>query len=407
MEQGAAMDTARVSRLLVGLCACITSCVVPTLSAAEDEFPWELFMPIFTFNATGDCQPIRFEVDPRTVDLVVGVVEAESRMLTATVLDESGVSLDATGVTWSSGDESVVNLIALVGPHTVAEAVRPSGAPITITASYDDGCQTKEATALATVGCVDLDLLFIEKIVSVDGLLPIAVSAVDPNGMPVEIDETRLTWSSSNESVATVDPPAGSASVDVQGVAPGVTTITVFFDEGTCGTRTATVDVEVRGIAGVWHLTPITQLERCRYGGGDWWIEDPFFGFDISVSQPQGPNSDSIESTIPGTGSVLTGTWNAATGAFVLSIATSNMSECGYLWGGGVDLCGGAVDCQLESCRNVTDISGSTNRLVDQLDAESTWYYAVTFSYETGSGRAETTWECEGEATYDGIRWSK
>jgi hypothetical protein len=373
------------------------------------EFTYQCETRTAFADITVDCQPVTFAVDPSTIDLLVDV--DESRLLVATALDENDELLDTTGVTWSSGNETVVDLFTPVGPHTIVQGLQPSSTPIPVTATYDDGCQTKEASALVTVGCVDLELSVTKGIVKVDAFLPIVVSALDRNDNPVQIDETSINWSSTDPNTAAVIPSVGSLT-NVIGIAPGTVTITAAFDEGTCSVRTATASIEVREdttIAGDWHLDPITQSEQCRYAGHEWWEEDPFPGFDIRISQPLGEDSDYIEATyIPDTGTILTGSWNANTGDFNLSTDTSDVGQCGYLffWDDGADLCGEAIGCTFLSCQITTDVSGTTTDSVNSFGGFSSWYLAVTFSYERGEGLplGFTTWECQGSATYDGDR---
>jgi len=160
----------------------------------------------------------------------------------------------------------------------------------------------------------------------------------------------------------------------------------------------------VEVMTGVWRLTPVSQNERCRYTGQDWWEEDPFSSFDVKISHQGGLDSSFIEASyVPDTGSILTGTWNAKSGSFNLSIDTANVGECGYLFYNS-DICGDAIECTLVSCHITTDISGSTSPSGTTLDAESTWSYSVTFSYGPGSPPGLNTWECEGSATLHGLR---
>jgi len=208
-------------------------------------------------------------------------------------------------------------------------------------------------------------------------------------------------WESSNPQVASI-----SQDGTIRGISKGTATVQALVSKDSPippGEVQVTVTSNC-GMSGVWHLTPVSQYERCRYGVHDWWEEDPFSSFDVRVRQ--GPDSDSIvASFVPDTGAVLTGTWNANSGEFNLSTDTSDVGECGYLFYGS-DICGDAVGCKLVSCQNTTDISGSTSPSVTTLDAESTWYYSVTFSYENPQGGppGQNTWECEGSATLRGSR---
>jgi hypothetical protein len=162
-------------------------------------------------------------------------------------------------------------------------------------------------------------------------------------------------------------------------------------------------------ISGIWRIDPISQYEQCRYTGHDWWPEYDASSFNIKISQPGSQESDDIKATyVTNTDLVLTGTWDSDSGEFNLFVDTSATEECGYLFYGS-DICGDAIDCTLVSCRNKIDISGSTLEKVETLEAESTWYYSVTFSYYRGPGLppGQTTWECQGSATQEGERQSR
>lgn len=158
-------------------------------------------------------------------------------------------------------------------------------------------------------------------------------------------------------------------------------------------------------IAGIWRLDPIGQHESCGYGGS-LWPEDGSSGFRVRISQPPGHGSAYIEASyVPDAGMVLTGAWNADSGAFNLGTDTSDIAECGYLfYADDQDLCGDAIDCRLETCQIVTKVSGTLSSSDTISEAESNWFYSVTFSYGTPSSRGQTTWTCEGDATFQGIR---
>jgi hypothetical protein len=186
---------------------------------------------------------------------------------------------------------------------------------------------------------------------------------------------------------------------------------------------TATIGIRSTGIANknitaneeeapemnaTWHMTPLLQYEQCRYvfEGSEWEEQDGFSSFDLRTSQPHGKDSTYIEANYdPITSLVFTGDWDSTSGDFSLSVDTANINECGYLLVA-TDTCGDAIDCTLVSCQNTTGLSGSTSENLDTLQAESTWYYSVTFSYYQGSGLplGQNTWECEGTATFQGER---
>jgi hypothetical protein len=370
------------------------------------EFNYECEDLVAAAAVTVECQPVTFTVDPPAIKMLVG----DSRLLTADATDQDSLPLDTTGVTWISADESVVSVGTPVGAHNFVEGNSPGSGPVAVTATYDDGCQTLEATSLVTVGCADLELSVTDGIVKVDAFLPIVATAVDSDGVPASIDENSITWSSSNPNIAAVIPSTG-AFTTVVGIAPGNVTITAQFDEGPCNIRSASATIEVRedpSIAGLWHLTPVTQFEQCRYAGLDWFPEDDVSDFYVNILQPLGEDNSFITASyVPDTGLLLAGNWDRATGAFDLSVDTSDPAECGYqfYWDNGADLCGDAVNCQFVSCQNMTSIGGYTSSTADTLNADASWYYAVTFSFDTGVGTTGyNTWECEGIATLNGAR---
>lgn len=360
-----------------------------------------------TSGITVECHEVTFTPSSDSLDLVVG----ESHLLFVEATDSEGTMLDTSGVTWRSAAGTVVGLQLLQGQETVVEALQPTVlGPVPVTATYDDGCQTKDAVTVVTVTCMHLELSVTEGLVEVDAFLPIAVSALDKDGNPVSVDESSIQWSSSDSNVAAVIPSVGGV-VSVIGISPGNATITAEYDAGPCGVITESASIQVgMGIAGVWNISPYAQFEQCRdtdFPG--WFEEEGWKDFTINIEQPVGEDETIITATyVPDVGAVLEGNWDRTTGEFTLATDTSNPSECGYLfyWDDGADLCAGALDCQFEACQNTTDISGTTAPTLDSLDAAASWYYAVTFSYKTlaDGPRLYKTWECEGDALATGSR---
>lgn len=234
--------------------------------------------------------------------------------------------------------------------------------------------------------------------------LTASITGKSKDGKTVYFSDSPLypTWEISNSSVAVI-----SQNGTVTGTSEGTATVKAVVSENSKippGEAQITVTSDC-GISGLWHLTPISQSELCRDGTGEWWQADPFSSFNVRFSQPLGLDSDFIMAYRTDTKAILTGTWNFNTGEFTLSTNTSDIGKCGYLFYNS-DICGDAIDCQLESCQDTTDISGSTSSDVTAMDAQSTWYYFVTFSYEQGGDlpRGENTWECKGSATVNGSR---
>ena len=364
-----------------------------------------------TSDITVECKDVEFTVSDTAIHLGIG--ESYSVVASATDLSD-GSSLDASGVTWHSWAETVVGLGNDVGSQTSVQALQPTAlGPVPVTATYNDGCQTEQAETMVTVSCPKLELSVEEGVVAIDAFLPIAVSATNGIGEPFTLDESKIEWSSSDPDVASVIPTVGFLT-NVIGISQGVATITATYDAGPCTDRTATATIKVGfGISGVWHLSPVTQSEQCRYSPHDWWPEDGFTGFDVNIEQPVGEDDSVITASyVPDVGLRLSGNWDRYTGVFDLAVDTTDPSQCGYLyfWDDGADLCGDAVDCQFESCQIVTNIDGTTSSStggpIDGLDASSDWYYSVMLSFDGGAGvpRGTTTWECLGNATLSGSR---
>jgi len=357
-------------------------------------------------NVTVECPPIEFTIDPDMVTLI----GSEVRMLEAVILDEDKNPLDNSSVTWESANLDVVDVTIPEGGYTSVTGVKESPVSIRITATYDDGCQTKEAYAFVKVDCPELTMSLPGASVGVGSSVQLSVESDIP-----DVDLSKVTWSSSDNLKAFVLPTTGS-EVEVYGESPGRAIITATYDDGTCiKTAESAIDV-VEGIAGNWNIWPTDQYEEWRYcppgmcDEWEWYEEDEpdLSSFDVKISQRGGPENYYIEATILGTGGVLTGTWDSKSGYFTLSTNTSDIDQCGYLFYGS-DICGDAEDCRLESCKNETYINGYTHESggkINSLEADSTWYYSVTFSYSTGpeSPRGETKWECRGEATQKGER---
>jgi hypothetical protein len=243
---------------------------------------------------------------------------------------------------------------------------------------------------------------------------PMRIVGRDAGGKPLELGDPPRPFRQVHRveaSGATVERTANDrVTLTPSRSGAGSVQAAIFLSGGTLAYEgAATIEVPETascGIAGTWLLTPVSQQERCRYTGHAWWTEDPFPPFEVAVTQPDGSDDPYIRATyVPDVGLGLAGIWDAGTGVFLLSVATGSPAECGYLFEES-DICGDAVDCRMESCRCETEISGTTSSPdVDTLDAASTWYYRVTFSFEVGgTSRGQTTWECEGSAAYDGVR---
>lgn len=172
----------------------------------------------------------------------VDVTPAESALspgqtaqLTATPRAADGSALERP-VTWSSSDEAVATVDGdgLVTVQGVGTA--------TITAMSGGVSGTAEITvtdAVAIVVVTDPVLGLIQGTTH-----QLGVTATTAGGS--DVPNPAATWSSSDETVATVD-----ANGLVTGVAPGQVTITVTVD-GVAGTADMTITVDWTSLAGTW-----------------------------------------------------------------------------------------------------------------------------------------------------------
>ena len=125
--------------------------------------------------------------------------------------------------TWSSSNPAIV-YVATTG---VVSGI--SGGSATITYTVSNGCGTANSTVSVTVTPILVAA-------SISGTMIVCEGAATPLGDAV----TGGTWSSSDVSVATVDPTLG----DVTGIAAGTATIT-YTVSNSCGSNSTTADVTV------------------------------------------------------------------------------------------------------------------------------------------------------------------
>ena len=118
---------------------------------------------------------------------------------------------------WSSSDESVATVDASGRVTGVAEG------SVTITASTDGVSGSAEISVFVPAGPVSVGVSPWSGSVAVGATLSLSAEAYDANGRPVA--DAEFSWSSSDESVATVD-----AEGLVTGVAEGTATITATTD---------------------------------------------------------------------------------------------------------------------------------------------------------------------------------
>ena len=217
--------------LYVQFDAPITAEGVYTLKVPEGamrEYPWGVDNPMVcpAMELTYTIIPVKAEsisVDKTEVEIIAG----ETEFLTVTILPETTSNKT---VVWSSSDEevAVVNEYGVVTALAVGEA--------TITATTTDGsnlsasCQVTVVAALAE----SISLNMTEASIEVSRTTTLTATV-----LPENTTDKSVTWSSSNESVATVD-----ANGLVTAIAVGEATITATTTDGSNLSASCLVTVE-------------------------------------------------------------------------------------------------------------------------------------------------------------------
>ena len=156
------------------------------------------------------------------------LTEGENETLTATVMPEDAT--DKT-VTWTSSDESV----ATVSTEGVVTAVKAGTA--TITVASENG---KTATCTVTVETKVIEVTEISISKTELTLTEGETATLTATVMPEDATDKTVTWTSSDESVATV-----SSEGVVTAVKAGTATITVASENGKTATCAVTVEAKV------------------------------------------------------------------------------------------------------------------------------------------------------------------
>lgn len=175
-------------------------------------------------------------ITPSPLSMSVG----QSTGLTALVRDDAGNLLSGRTVAWSSSNTAV----ATISPSGVVTAVAAGTTTITATSEGKSGSATVTVTnfAVATVNVQPQSNTIIQ-----GSSVQLSATLTDVNGAPAT--NRAVSWSSSNNSIATVN-----SSGLVSGVAVGSVTITAT-SEGKTGS--ATVTVQPKPVATVT-VTPAT-----------------------------------------------------------------------------------------------------------------------------------------------------
>ena len=150
----------------------------------------------------------------------------ETVQLTATVLDQNGQPVADAVVTWSSSDEAV----ATVSGQGLVTAVKKGTA--TITGRSGSASATTTVTVMQSVDSIAIGPSSVT-LMSLGETVQLTATVLDQNGQPVA--DAVVTWSSSDEAVATV-----SGQGLVTAVKKGTATIT-----GRSGSASATTTVTV------------------------------------------------------------------------------------------------------------------------------------------------------------------
>lgn len=178
---------------------------------------------------TGEPEVVEIEVTPATATFnAAGATE----QLDAVALDDQGEPVTGVSFTWSSDDETVAT-VSTTGLVT-AEGEGETG----ITARADDVSGT--ATVIVEVEAAAVDVTPATAAIVVGGTTSFEAEATDANENVIE--DAEVTWTSSDETVATVD-ESGTATGQGQGSA----TITASVGD-VSDMATVTVALEVAAV---------------------------------------------------------------------------------------------------------------------------------------------------------------
>jgi uncharacterized protein YjdB len=176
-----------------------------------------------------DPQPSAVDVSAETSTLTY--IGAETS-LSAVVRDDTGAPIDGATVTWSSSDDGVVS----VSTEGQATAVSSGSATITATSGTASGNVTLDVVQEPdSIAVSEEEILLVE----IGATEQLEVSLLDAGGTPIE--EAEITWSSSNEAVATV-----TQDGVVTAVGSGTAVVTAES-----GDHSAAVEVQVQPAASI------------------------------------------------------------------------------------------------------------------------------------------------------------
>ncbi len=265
-------------------------------------------------------------VPPMAADVLVDLPSATlpaggTATASAAVVDQNGQPMAGASVAWSSSDESV----ATVDANGVVTAVAPGTATITAASGGVSGSVSitvsnpTPAAASVTVTAPTTSL-------SAGGTTVASAAVADQFGQPMA--GAAVTWSSSDESVATVD-----ANGVVTAVAPGTAVITAMSGN-VSGTLTVTVSSSTQVATSIWVAAPYTLPDhdgqlQLAVGGT--------VALDVAVRDSNGQtiegaavtwsSSDESVATVDANGVVTA----VAAGAVFISAASGGVSRNLYL----------------------------------------------------------------------------
>ena len=176
----------------------------------------------------------RIVLDPSSATLLS---LGETLQLVASVQDANGRAVEDAAITWSSSDEGV----ATVSSQGLVTAV--SNGTVTITARSGSASATVAVTVMQSAGSIVIEPSS-AMLMSLGETVQLSASVLDANGQAVE--EAAVTWSSSDEGVATVN-----SQGLVTAVSNGTATITARS-----GSASATAAITVMQSAGRIVLEP-------------------------------------------------------------------------------------------------------------------------------------------------------
>ncbi|TVP49551.1 MAG: hypothetical protein EA350_01845 [Gemmatimonadales bacterium] len=176
-----------------------------------------------------DPQPSAVEVIAESAALTY--IGAETS-LSAVVRDDTGAPIEGATVTWSSSEDAVVS----VSTEGQATAVSSGSATITATSGTASGNVTLDVIQEPdSIAVSEEEILLVE----IGATEQLEVTLLDAGGTPIE--DAEITWSSSDEVVATV-----SEDGVVTAVGSGTAVVTAES-----GDHSATVEVQVQPAASI------------------------------------------------------------------------------------------------------------------------------------------------------------